>query len=106
MVAYEQRWSARATPGIHLLCTAYFHEDWMLDDASADDVVRRFCVSEAPNLVRQTAVDISRTLTSDISEAELALLVEHLGTNYWPQADGLSYRAWLSRILVHFPVAG
>ena len=84
--------------GLAQLLAAYFHQDWDLDDADADAVVRRFIRSEPPGIVRRAREDIGRVLTKTDSDAELETLAAQLGSMYLPAVDGLTMRSWLTRV--------
>jgi len=84
--------------GLAQLFAAYFHQDWGLDDADADAVVRRFIRCEPSGTVRRAREDVSHVLTNTDSDAELETLANQLGCTYLPAVDGLTMRAWLTRV--------
>jgi phenylalanyl-tRNA synthetase beta subunit len=80
------------------LLGAYFHQDWMLDDATTEGVIRRFRSEASPERVRRSAEDIARVLASSVNEAELSALLDRLGCHYDPASEGRSARVWLERV--------
>ncbi len=78
--------------------SAYFHQDWQLDDSSADDVVKRYMRSEPIDAVAGLRDELMDLLSRDHSEAELSA---DLGpfTTYVPANDGLSVEQWIDRLI-------
>jgi hypothetical protein len=76
----------------------YFHEDWRLEDSSADDVVRCYRRFAPPSEVDRLGGELTSLLASHPSEDALKA---DLGpfTNYDPAEDGLSVRAWMEHLL-------
>lgn len=85
-------------PALAQLLGAYFHQDWDLDDPNADAVVRRFLRSESAETVRRAREDVAHMLSSTRTDAQLEAMTAQLGSIYLPTADGLTTRAWLTRI--------
>ena len=81
-----------------VLLGAYFHQDWGLDDPTADAVVRRFSAEETGETVARARADIEQVLQHFESEADLDALIYQLHGYYLPSADGLSAREWLTRV--------
>ncbi len=76
----------------------YFHQDWRLGDASADEVVKRYMRVAPPEEVARLADELTSLLALHRSEE---LLRVDLGpfTNYDPAEDGLTVEAWTQRLL-------
>jgi hypothetical protein len=93
-------------PGLAQLLGAYFHQDWALDDRSPDDVLRRFQRGEPPATVQRAGADAARVLQSHANDADVAAVLERLGSSYHVAADGLTARAWLARVGERLAAAG
>ena len=80
---------------------SYFHQDWMLDDATADDVVARFLadINHDATVRAQLAGAIRAFIARFTDDNALRdALYRELGAFYDPRADGLSGREWLQRV--------
>ncbi|MDW8213061.1 MAG: contact-dependent growth inhibition system immunity protein [Roseiflexaceae bacterium] len=84
---------------------AYFHQDWMLDDETPDEVMSRFLAMQQPTrdelqaLIAQ--IDAFTSAHPDDTTIEQAL--EHvLGCYYQPSADQRSAREWLNGVRARF----
>ena len=80
---------------------AYFHQDWVDEHASADEVVRLFVrdMDKAPERVRETADAIDQLVASSPDEESLRTALDRYGCYYLPGADGLTYREWLRHVV-------
>lgn len=76
---------------------AYFHQDWMMEHDTSDDVVAYYMQSEA-DAVPAVLQQLDRLLTSTDDEVELTKRVQALGCEYDPRGDGASYRQWLESV--------
>src|SRR5436305_509125 len=85
-------------PNLCRLCGAYFHQDWSLDDPTADAVVRRYMVDADPQAVQRVATEIIAFLLIEMTEDERKDNLIDLGCDYYPPADGLTYSSWLQRV--------
>jgi len=78
---------------------AYFHQDWVDDAASTEDVIAEYMRTSTPSELYElsTAIlDLSRKFDSD---AELEEHLESkLGSYYLPSFEGISAKAWLERV--------
>lgn len=95
---------------LRLLFSGYFHQDWRLDDATPDDVLRRFARSEPPDVVAAAADELTH-LTSTTPERELAdVVMEEFGSYFDPSDGGESVSQWLhtarAKLLSHVRPAG
>ncbi|MBN9122014.1 MAG: hypothetical protein J0I06_23210 [Planctomycetes bacterium] len=85
-------------PNLHWLCSAYFHQDWGMDDPTADDVICRYIRDTDPQEVRQTADEISAFLRIEMTENERKAILDGLGCECYPRGEGLTYSSWLQRM--------
>lgn len=86
-----------AVPALTHLMGAYFHQDWDLD-GDEWDVVDLF-IRQEPRSATALPADIDETLAAFPSEADLrAFILDELGGCYVADADGGTYREWLTRI--------
>ena len=75
-----------------------FHEDWRLDDASADDVVRRYRRVAPPDEVDRLTDELTGLIASHSSEDALRAELSPF-TYYDPAEDGQSVEAWIEHLL-------
>lgn len=79
---------------------AYFHQDWMVDDADWESVVVRFRGSEPVAVVRATQESLQRMLEqSTESDLDALLFGSRSLSEYDPRPDGLSLRAWFEETI-------
>jgi len=85
-------------PNFADLYANYFHQDWRLDDASADDVVKRYLRVAPPEEVDRLADELTAVLAAHRSEG---VLRADLGpfNNYDPAEDGLTVELWTQHLL-------
>ncbi len=85
-------------PSFASMYADYFHEDWRLEDASADDVVERYRRFAPPDQVDHLTDELTALLASNRSEDALRA---DLGpfTNYDPTEDGQTVQAWIEHLL-------
>jgi hypothetical protein len=80
---------------------SYFHEDWMLDDASTLHVAQRFRAETEgqPDFRLRVVAEIRELLDRPLSEEELhSYLLDEYDIVYDPWDDHLTTRAWLTSI--------
>lgn len=82
-------------PALQQFLAAYFHQDWMLDDLTSMDVVRRFARNNPVGPVRG---DLQRLLSLLGSEDDLEQIFEESRAAYDPRADGVSLGEWLASV--------
>jgi len=85
-------------PALWQLFAGYFHQDWSLDDPTADDVLRRYVRDEPPDAVRRARRDLEDVLQRWSSEHELEGVADRLGSYYRPAGDALTTRDWLAHV--------
>ena len=85
-------------PSFAQMYSAYFHEDWRLDDASADEVVKRYLRVTPPEEVGRLANELTGLLASHQSEVLLRAILGPF-TTYDPAEDGLTVEAWTQHLL-------
>ena len=85
-------------PSFADLYANYFHEDWRLDDASADEVVKRYLRVTPPEEVGRLANELTGVLASQQSEEVLRAVLGPF-TTYDPAEDGLTVEAWSRHLL-------
>jgi hypothetical protein len=78
---------------------AYFHQDWTLESADAEGVLRRFAAEESPAAVRQVCDEIGLLLSRGLGDEGLSRVIHgELGSYYDPAADGLTAGEWLRHV--------
>lgn len=78
---------------------AYFHQDWVDDAASPEDVVAEYMRTTIPSELHElnaAILELSRKFDSDAELEEY--LDSTLGSYYLPSLDGISAKAWLESI--------
>src|SRR5579885_2958193 len=85
-------------PNLRFLCSAYFHQDWALDDPTADAVIHRYIGDADPQEVRQVAAEIEQFLCTGMTEDQREAVLVDLGCFYYPPGEGLTYSSWLRRV--------
>ena len=81
-------------PNLQGFCGSYFHQDWGLDDPTAEAVVDRYICDATPEEVQQLASEIATFLRLEMSEKERAAVLDGFGCGYYPPGDGVSYSEW------------
>jgi hypothetical protein len=84
---------------IALLFGGYFHQDWMIEGPDAGTVIRKFTEESEKEDVRRAKEEAEALLSADFDEARLARILNEMGLYYLPQADGMSYRDWLTFVV-------
>jgi hypothetical protein len=84
-------------PNLHGMC-GYFHQDWNVDDPTAEAVVRRYMREAAPEEVNRVAAEIENLLRIEMTEEERRAVVDKFGCEYYPPGDDLSYSEWLRQV--------
>ena len=78
----------------------YFNEDWHLDDATWQGVVRRYLTVEPSESVAAAAAQLKALLATELDDSTLerSVLREH-GCCFDPASIGVSMRDWLTDVL-------
>ncbi len=85
---------------LRLLAGAYFHQDFRLDAADEDDVVRQFARDEGADSAGHAAAEIAALLARPETEEQLALVwMGDYGAEFNPSRNGMTYRQWFERML-------
>jgi hypothetical protein len=78
----------------------YFHEDWQLDDRTADSVVKRFLFESSVSEIGKVITGLEGLLEKIVDDKALeATFMWEFGCAYSPAIDGLSDREWLVKTL-------
>ena len=84
--------------GLSELLHMYFHQDWVDDFSDPWEVVDDF-IREEPQLAAGLPAEVNGLLQENPSEERLKqLLVYELHCGYYMEADGWTYRGWLSAV--------
>jgi hypothetical protein len=84
---------------LRLLVQGYLHQDWPMDYASVWDAVDAFRASESPATVASLNADVRQLIDENYDEDALKrLLVDELGSGYFPPGDGSTFSDWLRRV--------
>lgn len=85
--------------------SAYFHQDWMLNDETPDEVVSRFLAMQQPTRGELQALiaQIDAFISAHPDDTTIEQALEPvLGCYYLPSADQRPARAWLSEVRERF----
>ncbi|QSX41389.1 contact-dependent growth inhibition system immunity protein [Shewanella cyperi] len=82
---------------------AYFHQDWVDEHSSWEQVAEHYAKDSGPLLTRLVASAVAKLSEAPISEKELSAQVQALGCYYWPGTDE-GYRSWLRELAAHMLV--
>lgn len=85
-------------PALWLFMGGYLHQDWREEYNSTEVAFEDFLRSEPHDALR-VSDELRRVLDSDLDESALGDLLQQLGSFYLPEADGLTTREWLVRLL-------
>src|SRR5687767_9269519 len=81
-----------------LFMGGYLHQDWREEYDSTELAFQDFLRSEPRDALR-VSDELRTVLDSDLDESALRDLLQQLGSFYLPDADGLTTREWLIRLL-------
>jgi CdiI immunity protein len=86
-------------PALTYLLSAYFHQDWALDDGTVQGVLARFRREESDELVAESATAAAVLLaTYGDKEEALREALEALGAQIVPHGVGLTSSEFLEQI--------
>jgi hypothetical protein len=80
------------------MCGSYFHQDCLLDDPTAEAVVRRYIRDTDSEVVQRTAAEIDEFLAIEMTEEERKEVLDMFDLGYYPPGDQLTYSEWLREI--------
>lgn len=90
-------------PALRHFLGAYLHQDWSDEFATADEAVDAF-VHDEPGRATTLGQEVSSLLASAPDEARLRKLVlDDLGSGYYPPGDGLTFQQWLRSVRTRLP---
>jgi hypothetical protein len=97
---------ASAFPQLRQFLGGYFHQDWVVEHATWEEVVDDF-ISESPrHAVLESASELRDLLVCEFADAELDTVLERLGCSVDPAALGLDTGEWLRLVLERLTVHG
>jgi hypothetical protein len=85
-------------PNLYGMCSCYFHQDWDLDDPTAEAVIRRYIRDADPHEVQRVAAEIDEFLRVEMTEEKRRAILDKFGCEYFPPGDELSYSEWLRQV--------
>ena len=79
--------------------SGYFHQDWVYEADSTNEVVDLFKDNEPKEFVDQVLNELNDLLEEKLSEEQLnKLLLEEFGCYYDPHLDGIKTSDWLMNV--------
>jgi CdiI immunity protein len=86
-------------PALEQFLGGYFHQDFLLDFATVDDVVAAFANEETHKSIRAVCDELDSALVLlDVGREKPERFLQRLGCYYNPAADGLTVNDWLNRV--------
>lgn len=86
-------------PALARFFGAYFHQDWHLYSADMWGVVQLSLAESSAEDTAALVVDIDRVRARQLTDAAVkALVVDEFECGYWAEADGWTWRGWLSEV--------
>jgi phenylalanyl-tRNA synthetase beta subunit len=76
--------------------SSYFHQDWLLEDSNASEVVENYRNSESPESIEAALVELNKLLEMPIALADLeTFILDKLGCYYDASSENQTVREWL-----------
>lgn len=83
---------------LYQLFGAYLNQDFLDEYDGPWDAVRDFCHGYPPDSVARAAEQARILVEGGYDESQLETATDELGLEYYPPADGFSYRGWLTEL--------
>ncbi len=90
---------ASAFPQLRQFLGGYFHQDWVVEHATWEEVVDDFIAESPRHAVLESAAELRDLLAAELSDDDLATVLERLGCSVDPLALHLSTGEWLRHVL-------
>lgn len=85
-------------PNLDEFLGAYFHQDWMEDEPTANSIVNKY-LSEWPRDDALLALrELENLLREGYDDATLRKLLDEMGCYYDPSGDSMTCASWLSAV--------
>jgi hypothetical protein len=84
----------------------YFHQDWSrvydwkYENPNFINVVNHFKATNPKPIILKVRNQLEDFLQYELDETELKNILSELGSSFYPEPDGHTYRAWLEQILL------
>ena len=86
-------------PALTQFFGGYFHQDWDLEAAEWQGLVRNFCDAACHEQIAVVYSELGKLLAEAQDERDLSVvLFSQLGCAYDPTVDGISLRDWIEEI--------
>jgi CdiI immunity protein len=95
---------ASAFPQLRQFLGGYFHQDWVVEHATWEEVVDDFVAESPRHAVLECASELRDLLAPEFGDAELATVLERLGCSVDPSAVRLRTGEWLRLVLERLTV--
>jgi CdiI immunity protein len=90
---------ASAFPQLRQFLGGYFHQDWVVEHATWEEVVDDFIADSPRHAVLECASELRDLLAAEFSDGELAIVLERLGCSVDASALDLRTGEWLRLVL-------
>ena len=97
---------ASAFPQLRQFLGGYFHQDWVVEHATWEEVVDDFIAESPRHAVLECTSELRDLLAAELPDAELDTVLERLGCSVDPVALGLSSAEWLRLVLERLTIDG
>jgi hypothetical protein len=86
-------------PRLSYLLAGYFHQDWVEDAETEDEVLAAFVARNDEDVISEAARNAADLIEVDGADEErLAHVVDMLGGEIYPPGGGITYRQFLERV--------
>lgn len=80
---------------------SYLHQDWADEFGNEPEAIKAMIEGEARERIDEASREIAALLHSSLTEDELReIMTGHVGCYFEPSSRRMSYRQWLSDVLV------
>lgn len=92
-------------PELYQFFGGYFYQGWATDyrwegnSPNFNAVVRHFKAVNPPATVMNVRTELEELLAIELSEEELSQALKHLGSNFYPTGQNLTFHQWITQIL-------
>jgi hypothetical protein len=90
---------ASTFPQLRQFLGGYFHQDWVVEHGTWEEVVDDFIAESTRHAVLESAAELRDLLAAGLGDSELATVLERLGCSVDPAALHLSAGDWLRELL-------
>lgn len=87
-----------ACPQLRQFLGGYFHEDWVAERQRWEEIVDDFVAESPRTTVMECTEELGELVDVDLTDGELAAVLEGLGCSVDPSAFGMQRNQWLAAV--------